>query len=564
MARMTTRAKLACLLFVVQSYSTPSPWKAPYAFTQPGATVVVDGREGTQIDVPIDVVLNLTAAGLAHCRSTWVIWFNGAVLYEQAANRTDARAGGLATIRTSIGADLLYVDGGDTDHSLALSCGRRGSRVSEHRFRLSSAYTPHLVVGLSAPGTADIDVAVLDLGLTVDIDARAFAWDIIGGGYVTLNGYEIGTIDSPLASLLIPAWALRAATAYALTATLLSHQNEPVASRTVRFRTRVASSALQLRFDSPSAELVVSSELTGLTVMVRVVHPLSPNFGLPGAHLDSQWIYPPNTTLRLHVDGILLREARTTVFDFALVRFEAEVDPSRLADGAHALSAVLTTGTKLLAEASVRFHVYTPRSPLGDADSLGRTVARVASASRDVAIVMTNDAFVDLTLNLLCGASKVGFSELVVWATDSTAYAKLKARGVSVVYEESLSSDADVSSFGSTSFNLLTHLKTKVVHAVLKLGYNVLLLDADISILAHPFAAESALMRAVSVSAADMLLQNGNPHNLTFTNRHQNYNTGMYYTRSTAHTLAFMTDVMDVQRSTARLPCQLLRVWICL
>ena len=228
-----TAFKLASLFLVRGMHSQSSVPPSPYAFTHPAAVVTVDGNEGMPVAVPIDVELHFTAVGLARCGDTWVLWLNGAVLYEGLANRTDTGASGRATVRTSIGAGLLFIDGGDAEHSLALSCGRRGSFVAKHRFRLSPTYAPDLLMELSAPVTAEIDVAALDNGLSVSIDARAFIWDSVGGGYVTLNGYEIGTIDSPSASVLIPAWALREGTIYSLKASLLNHQNERMASRTV-------------------------------------------------------------------------------------------------------------------------------------------------------------------------------------------------------------------------------------------------------------------------------------------------------------------------------------------
>jgi hypothetical protein len=225
--------KLASLFLVRGVHSQSSVPPSPYVFTHPAAIVTVNGNEGMPVAVPIDVELQFTAVGPACYGDIWVLWLNGAVLYEEPANRTDTGARGRATVRTSIGAGQLFIDGGDVEHSLALSCGRRGSCVAEHRFRLSPTYAPDLLMELSAPVTAEIDVAALGNGLSVSIDARAFIWDSVGGGYVTLNGYEIGTIDSASASLLIPAWALREGMIYSLKATLLNHDNEPMASRTV-------------------------------------------------------------------------------------------------------------------------------------------------------------------------------------------------------------------------------------------------------------------------------------------------------------------------------------------
>ena len=84
--------------------------------------------------------------------------------------------------------------------------------------------------------------------------------------------------------------------------------------------------------------------------------------------------------------------------------------------------------------------------------------------------VMTNHAFVDFTLNVLCGGRKAGLSQLVVVATDRAAFDDLQQRRVPVILGTQLGPYdyvSDIAGFGSQAFNRLTHVKTKVIgHAI--------------------------------------------------------------------------------------------------
>ncbi|KAF2307044.1 hypothetical protein GH714_024496 [Hevea brasiliensis] len=131
-------------------------------------------------------------------------------------------------------------------------------------------------------------------------------------------------------------------------------------------------------------------------------------------------------------------------------------------------------------------------------------------------------------------------SNFLICALDQETYEFSVLQGLPVFYDPSAPKNIsfDDCHFGTTCFQRVTKVKSKMVLRILKLGYNVLLSDVDVYWFANPLPILRSYGPAVLVAQSDEYNKAG-PVNLP-----RRLNSGFYFAHSDGSTIAAMEKVV--------------------
>lgn len=105
-----------------------------------------------------------------------------------------------------------------------------------------------------------------------------------------------------------------------------------------------------------------------------------------------------------------------------------------------------------------------------------------------IIIVPTNLAFARLAINLNCRMRVLGITNALFWALDKGTVEALQAYSIPVYFNPSFYSNEYVEYYHSDGYNQMMRDRPKLWRMVLRTGYNMLFLDADIALLTDPMA----------------------------------------------------------------------------
>jgi hypothetical protein len=136
-----------------------------------------------------------------------------------------------------------------------------------------------------------------------------------------------------------------------------------------------------------------------------------------------------------------------------------------------------------------------PPDPLFGFPTLPRLLRTAADRDNNIVTFTTDgkDDYVAMLENALCGLSKVGVTNVVIFALDPEVFKYFRQRGyaVSLVYDPASEPERFWASANKKAepYPYTGHKRPEITAAVLRLGYNVLAAGSDIAFLSEPFEA---------------------------------------------------------------------------
>ncbi len=152
-----------------------------------------------------------------------------------------------------------------------------------------------------------------------------------------------------------------------------------------------------------------------------------------------------------------------------------------------------------------------------------------SSKEKEVSIVLCNVGYAEICNNLLHSMKMVSLSNYFVIALDGAMAHWLQQNKIPCYYKQGTEEVAQYVTHNTEQFNKITRLKPYYVLEIIKLGYNVLLLDADVVLIRNPFDYFHSKPR---YSEYDFFIQQDDV-NIP--------NSGFYFMRSRSNTINFMT-----------------------
>mmetsp|Transcript_11756 Transcript_11756/g.19120 ORF Transcript_11756/g.19120 Transcript_11756/m.19120 type:complete len:863 (-) Transcript_11756:211-2799(-) len=118
-------------------------------------------------------------------------------------------------------------------------------------------------------------------------------------------------------------------------------------------------------------------------------------------------------------------------------------------------------------------------------------LAQLVSNEKNIAVVTANKGMHDLLINWLCYLRRLGLTNFLVFSVDPAHAQQLAAMGIPVVSQRNVTLNAASRNkfrfWGTVEYQKLILERTRFVHRVLQLGFNVLLGDIDAVWLKDPF-----------------------------------------------------------------------------
>lgn len=105
---------------------------------------------------------------------------------------------------------------------------------------------------------------------------------------------------------------------------------------------------------------------------------------------------------------------------------------------------------------------------------------------KTVIATAVNFGFLEILLNWMC-VMKANKLRYVIFSLDEKIHDYLISINETSIYWKFLNSREDISLFRHPSFNFISFQKVRIVYEVLKFGYDILFLDADVILLSDPF-----------------------------------------------------------------------------
>ncbi len=106
---------------------------------------------------------------------------------------------------------------------------------------------------------------------------------------------------------------------------------------------------------------------------------------------------------------------------------------------------------------------------------------------KDIIQIVCNKGALTLAHNLVLSIEKLGLKNYILFAFDKESYNSMLSNNIQVFYDESINCDQKFGKFGTAQFKNVTNYKFVPLLKLLKKGYNVLFVDADIVFIKNPF-----------------------------------------------------------------------------
>jgi Nucleotide-diphospho-sugar transferase len=103
-----------------------------------------------------------------------------------------------------------------------------------------------------------------------------------------------------------------------------------------------------------------------------------------------------------------------------------------------------------------------------------------------VIIVPANVGFIAQALNFNCRVRSLGVTNVLFWALDETAAEILRSYSAPTYYNPSFFSVANLEKYHALNYNRMMSERPKFWRMVMRTGYNMLFMDADIAIIRNP------------------------------------------------------------------------------
>ncbi|KAJ9176330.1 hypothetical protein P3X46_011654 [Hevea brasiliensis] len=172
--------------------------------------------------------------------------------------------------------------------------------------------------------------------------------------------------------------------------------------------------------------------------------------------------------------------------------------------------------------------------------SLESLLSGTADKNKTIVLAVAGYSYKDMLMSWVCRLRHLQVSNFLICALDQETYEFSVLQGLPVFYDPSAPKNIsfDDCHFGTTCFQRVTKVKSKMVLRILKLGYNVLLSDVDVYWFANPLPILRSYGPAVLVAQSDEYNKAG-PVNLP-----RRLNSGFYFAHSDGSTIAAMEKVV--------------------
>ncbi|XP_010427846.1 PREDICTED: beta-arabinofuranosyltransferase RAY1-like isoform X2 [Camelina sativa] len=164
----------------------------------------------------------------------------------------------------------------------------------------------------------------------------------------------------------------------------------------------------------------------------------------------------------------------------------------------------------------------------------------VADKNRTVVLSIAGYSYKDMLMSWVCRLRRLKVPNFLVCALDDETYQFSILQGLPVFIDPYAPKNISFNDchFGSKCFQRVTKVKSRTVLKILKLGYNVLLSDVDVYWFRNPLPLLQSFGPSVLAAQSD-------EYNTTVPiNRPRRLNSGFYFARSDAPTIAAMEKVV--------------------
>ncbi|XP_010471061.1 PREDICTED: beta-arabinofuranosyltransferase RAY1 isoform X1 [Camelina sativa] len=164
----------------------------------------------------------------------------------------------------------------------------------------------------------------------------------------------------------------------------------------------------------------------------------------------------------------------------------------------------------------------------------------VADKNRTVVLSIAGYSYKDMLMSWVCRLRRLKVPNFLVCALDDETYQFSILQGLPVFFDPYAPKNISFNDchFGSKCFQRVTKVKSRTVLKILKLGYNVLLSDVDVYWFRNPLPLLQSFGPSVLAAQSD-------EYNRTVPiNRPRRLNSGFYFARSDAPTIAAMEKVV--------------------
>ncbi|KAJ6771192.1 BETA-ARABINOFURANOSYLTRANSFERASE RAY1 [Salix koriyanagi] len=172
--------------------------------------------------------------------------------------------------------------------------------------------------------------------------------------------------------------------------------------------------------------------------------------------------------------------------------------------------------------------------------SLESLLSIAADKNKTVVLAVAGYSYKDMLMSWVCRLRLLQVTNFIICALDHETYQFSVLQGLPVFHDPSAPRNIsfDDCHFGTTCFQRVTKVKSRMVLTILKLGYNVLLSDVDVYWFGNPLPLLYSFRPGVLVAQSDEYNDSG-PINLP-----RRLNSGFYFARSDVSTVAAMEKVV--------------------
>ncbi|XP_065873431.1 beta-arabinofuranosyltransferase RAY1 isoform X2 [Euphorbia lathyris] len=177
--------------------------------------------------------------------------------------------------------------------------------------------------------------------------------------------------------------------------------------------------------------------------------------------------------------------------------------------------------------------------PLDSPFSLESLLLATADENQTIVLAVAGYSYKDMLMSWVCRLRRLHVRNFLICALDKETYEFSVLQGLPVFYDPSAPSNISFNDchFGTTCFQRVTKVKSRMVLKILKLGYNVLFSDVDVYWFSNPLPTLSSFGPAILLAQSDEY--RAGPVNLP-----RRLNSGFYFARSDVSTIAAMEKVV--------------------
>lgn len=172
--------------------------------------------------------------------------------------------------------------------------------------------------------------------------------------------------------------------------------------------------------------------------------------------------------------------------------------------------------------------------------SLVSLLSITADENKTLVLAVAGYSYKDMLMSWVCRLHQLRVTNFIICALDQETYQFSVLQGLPVFHDPSAPRNISFNDchFGTTCFQRVTKVKSRMVWKILKLGYNVLLSDVDVYWFGNPLPLLYSFGPGVLVAQSDEYNYTG-PVNLP-----RRLNSGFYFARSDASSVAAMEKVV--------------------